>query len=77
MALRNSMYLLCGTKIQCWRPTMRRFKLYALLPCLLLVLAAPVLTRLYTPAEVDYIIPDDESQGQKLRTAGFNAHASR
>ena len=33
--------------------------------------------RIYTPAEVDYIIPDDDSQGQKLRTAGFNAHSSR
>ena len=33
--------------------------------------------RLYTPVEVEFIIPDDESQGQKLRTAGFNAHSSR
>jgi len=33
--------------------------------------------RTYTPAEVDYIIPDDEPQGQKLRSAGYNAHVSR
>jgi hypothetical protein len=33
--------------------------------------------RLYTPVEVEFIIPDDETQGQKLRTAGFNAHSSR
>ncbi len=33
--------------------------------------------RLYAPAEVDFIIPVDEGLARKLKSAGFNAQASR
>jgi hypothetical protein len=33
--------------------------------------------RLYGPAEVAFIIPVDEGQGRKLKSAGFNTQASR
>ncbi len=33
--------------------------------------------RLYAPAEVAFIIPVDEGQARKLKSAGFNAQASR